>query len=656
MTRLLEYLGWVGFSLFNIVGAICQFRPEIMKPLTLALVLVFGPFLGERRRRGLASDLDLGLIAYFFLAALGFWLFPQSLGRIMAGHSAMVLYVLLFLTAAVPPLLGAAPFTIYYARKTAPAAVWETALFKEINRHLTWFWAALFALNALVTLVPYLWPHLGWPWFFHFVLPTALFLGVGFPANRWYPKYRQRRLGLSPVSAAAVPEAVSSGPASLKENTQTINKTPSSVSRATEPTANVSIIGKLFSENRKPKTENDVTAVDKEEEDKMSGNYRVVAVNGSPHEGFGNTSQMLAMLKEHLAQEDFDLEEIFLSKQHIEYCAGCGMCLEKGACWIRDDHKGVVQKLLEADAVILASPVYFRQVTAQMKTFLDRSLGYGHRPRGTWKPGLAVSVSAGWGETEVAHYLARLLGVYGAFPVGELTAIGVGPGGFWGKEAVAARAADLASDLARAVKEKRRYPPTDQYLDFWHFMGNLIKEHRDFMKADYEHWQKLGILDSFEAYIGQSRPQAARRDPEMRKAWLKGLMERQKGRAAPVAKAAEAPQAAAADPGKPETVRTMMEAMPGALNRDAAAGLAVSYQFEVSGDENFTAHLLIDNGAAAFLEGPASKPDVIIKTPADVWLAVSKGEMDGAAAFMTGKFQVEGDIGLLMKLKGLFGS
>jgi multimeric flavodoxin WrbA/putative sterol carrier protein len=506
----------------------------------------------------------------------------------------------------------------------------------------------------MVTLVPHFWPHLGWPWLFNFVLPTALFLGVGFPANRWYPQYRQRRLGLLPASAAAVPEAASPGPASLKENTQTINKAPSSVSRATEPTANLSIIGKLFSENRKPKTENDVTAVDKEEEDKMSGKYRVAAVNGSPHEGFGNTSQMLAMLKEHLAQEDFDLEEIFLSKQHIEYCAGCGMCIEKGACWIRDDHKGVVKKLLEADAVILASPVYFRQVTAQMKTFLDRSLGYGHRPRGTWKPGLAVSVSAGWGETEVAQYLAMCLRVYGAFAIGQLTAIGVGPGGFWGKEALEARAGDLARDLARAVKEKRRFPPCDLDLDYWHFIGGLVREHRDFMKADYQHWQKLGILDSFEAYIGQSRSPGSR-DPGIREAWIKGLMERQKGRAGQAAQAAEAPQAAAANPGKPETVRAMMEAMPGALNRDAAAGLAVIYQFEVSGDENFTAHLLIDNGAAAFLDGPASKPDVIIKTPADVWLAVSKGEMDGAAAFMTGKFQVEGDIGLLMQLKGLFG-
>ena len=55
-----------------------------------------------------------------------------------------------------------------------------------------------------------------------------------------------------------------------------------------------------------------------------------------------------------------------------------------------------------------------------------------------------------------------------------------------------------------------------------------------------------------------------------------------------------------------------------------------------------------------FQEGPAPRPDVVIKTPADVWLAVSKGELDGTQAFMTGKYQVEGNIGLLLKLKELF--
>jgi len=621
MNRMLEYAGWLGFFLYSALGGTCHFRGEIMKPLGLSLFLVLTPLIAYRRHRGQASDLDLALGGYFFLAALGFWVFPASLGGLMAGYPITAFYVILFLTAAVPPWLGAAPFTTYFARKTAPEAVWETTLFQEINRRLTWFWAGLFALNTLVTLAPHLWPGLGPPWLFTLVLPTALFLGVGLPVNIWYPNYRKRQMGLLPARVPPSPAA-----AGVQQSLR---------SEAAERMA--------------------LATMDHKEENGMSQQYQAVALNGSPHEGFGNTSLMLAMLQERLAGEGVALEEIFLNQQHIEYCAGCGVCIEKGACWIRDDHKGVVKKLLEADAVILASPVYFRQVTGQMKTFLDRSLGYGHRPRGTWKPGLAVCVSAGWGETEVARYLARMVGVYGAFAVGQLTAIGVGPGQFWGKEAVEARAADLARDLARALKEKRRFPPTDRDLDFWHFMGNLIKEHRDFMKADYEHWQELGILDSFEAFIGQSRSPGVGRSPEMREAWLKSLMARQKEGRGEAGPAGEAPQAAAPAPGQTQTVREMLEAMPGALNREVAMGMKATYQFEVSGAENFTAHLRIDNGTATFQEGPALNPEVIIRTPADVWLAISKGELDGAQSFMTGKYKVEGDISLLMKLSALFG-
>ncbi|MFZ0053134.1 MAG: NAD(P)H-dependent oxidoreductase [Desulfobaccales bacterium] len=379
----------------------------------------------------------------------------------------------------------------------------------------------------------------------------------------------------------------------------------------------------------------------------MEKNFRIVAVNGSPHEGFGNTSQMLAMLQEHLSREGLELEEICLSRHHIEYCVGCGQCLEKGACWIRDDHKALAQKLLKADAVIMASPVYFRNVTGQMKTFLDRSLAYGHRPRGTWKPGLVVSVSAGWGETLVAQYLAQTLRVFGAFAVGQFTAIAVRPGGFVGRELVAARAADLARDLARALREGRRYPASDLDLDYWHFMGGLVQENREFMKADYDHWQKMGILDSFEAYIGQKRTQLAY-DPEMRKAWLKCLMERQKTRGE--AASQDAPDTSH----RAQTVRELLEIMPQGFNPAAAAGLKAIYQFEVSGSENFTAHLRIADQQAIFYEGPAAKPEVIIQTPADVWLAIYRGELDGAQAFMSGKFKVEGDLSLLMKLNSLF--
>jgi putative sterol carrier protein len=82
--------------------------------------------------------------------------------------------------------------------------------------------------------------------------------------------------------------------------------------------------------------------------------------------------------------------------------------------------------------------------------------------------------------------------------------------------------------------------------------------------------------------------------------------------------------------------------------------LRATFQFEVSGAEQFTAHITIDNGQAAYHDGPAKGPDVTIKTPAEVWLAIAQGELDGAQAFMAGKFRVEGDLGLLVKLKDLF--
>ncbi len=376
----------------------------------------------------------------------------------------------------------------------------------------------------------------------------------------------------------------------------------------------------------------------------MTENYRVVAVNGSPHEGFGNTSQMVAMLGENLAREGVELEEIFLSQYQIGFCTGCATCLESGSCWVRDDYNSVVRNVLEADAVILASPVYIFNVTAQMKTFLDRSLGYGHRPRGDWKPGLALSVSAGHGETWAADYLGQVLRLFGAFPVGKFTAIAVSPGEFLGKEAVEARAADLARDLARAVKEGRRYPVTDQDLRYWHFMSNLIKEHRDFMVADYEHWQELGLFKSFEAYVGQTRSKAA----------MGEIPAAVRGQGQPEAPETPGKPRTASKPGEPGTTRELLEMMPGALNPAEAQGLTAIYQFDVSGSENFTAHLVIADGQATFHEGPADHPDLTIKTPADVWLAIARKELDGSTAFLSGQFRIQGDLGLLIKMKTLF--
>jgi len=379
----------------------------------------------------------------------------------------------------------------------------------------------------------------------------------------------------------------------------------------------------------------------------MGGKPKVVAINGSPHEGTANTSMMIGMIQNTLEKEGFELEQIILSQHDIHYCYGCAVCLEKGSCWIKDDYKAIAEKMLAADAVILGSPVYVLNVTAQMKTFLDRSLGFAHRPQENWKPGLAVCVSAGLEEVAVSRYLSNVLRLFGAFSIGEFTSIAVGPGQFLGKDAVEARAADLARDLVRAVREKRRYPANSEDLHFWHFMGWLVHENRDLMEADHAHWDAAGLYDSFEKYVGQTRDPGIS-TPEMRQDWIKRLIKQHvtATRGAPK-KEKSAPQVAG-------SARELIEMMPKGFNPDAAEGMTAVYQFEVRGDEAFTAHLKIENKIATFHEGPSDRPSVTIKTPADVWLSIAQGKMDGAEAFMSGKYTVEGDVNLLMKLQSLF--
>ena len=622
MKKRLPYLPFIAIMAFFIVGKVFEFQTSPMKATTLILSVSGLWAWVHFRHSSPVSPIHKGMVGFLVLATFAFWVWPAKAGRLMAAYPAAALYAVLFLVAVVPPLIGREVFTMYFARKTAPPAVWETDIFKTINYHLSGLWALLFFCSFVSGLLAGIEIFSG-PLYgitFEVLLPAILMLGIGLPVTRRYPDYYQRKLGLTPaIQSAAGPE----------------KDTPS----------------RLPIKSQAP-IEYDPRTLEKMEEPKMSENQTIVAVNGSPHAGVGNTSMMIEMLRGPLAAEGFNLEIINLCEKEIDYCYGCGFCLEKGKCWIEDEHRAIANQLLSADGIILGSPVYVFHVTGQMKTFLDRSLAYGHKPRSTWKPGLAVSVSAGLGETQTAEYLAGVLRVYGAFAVGKLTALAVGPGEFIGRDAVEARAQELAHDLARAIKEKRRRPASDMDLRFYQFMGDLVKRHKDrVMKHDYKHWQENGLYNGFESYIQQTTAEISY-NPTARDAWIKELIANHKKRkkqkmGGPAPTANRGPQVA-------QSCAELLQMMPLGFNRTESDGLEAIYQFEISGEENFTACLKISAGQCSYHDGPSDNPAVIIKPPADVWLAISKGELDGQQAFMSGKYKVEGDLSLLLRLKSLF--
>ena len=122
---------------------------------------------------------------------------------------------------------------------------------------------------------------------------------------------------------------------------------------------------------------------------------RALGICGSPRRG-GNTEVLLDVVLGRLGELGAEIEKLSLSELHVEPCDGCRYCLEAGECRIQDDMTGVVlPKLLEADVVVLASPVYFNNVSSYAKAFMDRTWCIRGKLRN--KVGGGVVVGRGYG-------------------------------------------------------------------------------------------------------------------------------------------------------------------------------------------------------------------------------------------------------------------
>lgn len=69
-----------------------------------------------------------------------------------------------------------------------------------------------------------------------------------------------------------------------------------------------------------------------------------------------------------------EVEKIRVAEKNIGYCRACYACKNTGKCVIKDDMAELLQKMIDADVLVLASPVYFYSIDAQLKTVIDRTV------------------------------------------------------------------------------------------------------------------------------------------------------------------------------------------------------------------------------------------------------------------------------------------
>ncbi|MGN0353952.1 MAG: flavodoxin family protein [Muricoprocola sp.] len=101
---------------------------------------------------------------------------------------------------------------------------------------------------------------------------------------------------------------------------------------------------------------------------------KVLILSGSPRKG-GNSDLLCDAFMRGALESGNDVEKIRVAAKKVAPCSGCYYCRDnEGQCAYKDDMEEIMQKMIDADVLVLASPVYFYSINAQLKAVIDRTV------------------------------------------------------------------------------------------------------------------------------------------------------------------------------------------------------------------------------------------------------------------------------------------
>ena len=100
---------------------------------------------------------------------------------------------------------------------------------------------------------------------------------------------------------------------------------------------------------------------------------KVLVISASPRKA-GNSEMLCDQFILGAKEAGNKTEKIFLRDKEINYCVACEGCRENGVCVQKDDMAEILVKMIDADVIVMATPVYFYTMDAQMKTLIDRTV------------------------------------------------------------------------------------------------------------------------------------------------------------------------------------------------------------------------------------------------------------------------------------------
>ncbi len=231
--------------------------------------------------------------------------------------------------------------------------------------------------------------------------------------------------------------------------------------------------------------------------ERREGPPKVLAILGSPRKGnsYRVTQEVEAALRE---RGEVACDYLWLKDANPRPCRGCYTCQARGEhlCPLEDDRDAILQRMLEADGVILVSPVYAWSVTALTKSFVERFAYLSHRPPFVGKVAMVVATSSGSGLGSTLDYLAAVAESWGFRPAARLgvalppLALSQAYRAEVGREI--ARAADR---FALALFDRRPRSPSLRNALSFRLMRAIVLEAAEHLPFDNQYWREHGWLD-----------------------------------------------------------------------------------------------------------------------------------------------------------------
>ena len=220
-------------------------------------------------------------------------------------------------------------------------------------------------------------------------------------------------------------------------------------------------------------------------------NMKIISLLATPHGIRGNTAALLRYVAEGAKAEGAKTETIVLKGESVLPCRACDACHKKGRCVQKDHFEEIKEKIAGADGLILASPNYIFNVSAQLKAFMDRCCGVIHCMQFWGKYGAAVVTSGGGDDEVVAGYINHFLITTGILPLGSVwaTMSAMPDKGF--TEEVKANAIGLGRRLVQSWRGGDVPADADSRRKaFRERMSALINWRKEEWPFEYRYWQE----------------------------------------------------------------------------------------------------------------------------------------------------------------------